>query len=111
MTDKPDGKRWGWMTKRLAGFIFVMAFMMFIGLIGLVAIGPLDDSLLRVNLFLIAWIAFWALWVIGHCVWAGAKGYSPLVGVPLALMPFLGVVVLSLYLPDRRLLSNATRPH
>jgi hypothetical protein len=111
MADKPDAKRWRWMTKRLTGFIFVMAFIVFIGLVGLVAIGPLDESLLRVNLFLIAWPAFLALWAIGHCVWAGAKGYSPLVGIPLALMPILGVAALALYLPDKRLLSNATRPH
>jgi hypothetical protein len=111
MADKPDAKRWRWMTKRLTGFIFVMTFIVFIGLVGLVAIGPLDESLLRVNLFLIAWTAFLALWAIGHCVWAGAKGYSPLVGIPLALMPILGVAALALYLPDKRLLSNATRPH
>ncbi len=111
MTDKPDAKRWRWMTKRLTGFIFAMAFIVFIGLVVLVAIGPLDESLLRVYLFLIAWTAFLALWSIGHCVWAGARGYAPLLGVPLAVMPILGLAVLVLYLPDKRLLSNATRSH
>jgi hypothetical protein len=111
MTARPDAKRWRWMTKRLTGFIFATAFVVFIGLVVLVDIGPLDESLLRVNLFVIAYTALLALWSIGHCVWAGAKGYSPLLGVPLAVMPILGVAVLALYLPDRRLLSNATRPH
>jgi hypothetical protein len=99
---KPDGKRWRWMTKQLAGFFFIMTFIVFIGLVGLFAIGPIDESLLRANLFLIAWTAFLASWAIGHCVWAGAKGYSPLVVIPLALMPILGVAALAWYLPDKR---------
>ena len=44
MSDRSDGKRWGWMTKRLAGFVFAMAFLVFIGLVSLTAIGPLTKA-------------------------------------------------------------------
>ncbi len=112
MADKPESQRWRWMTKRLAAFLFAMAFAVLIGLFVLMATDPpQDESLILIYVVLIGWTALLTLWTTGHCVWAGAKGYSPLVGVPLALIPFLGMGVLALYLPDKRLLSHAIHPH
>jgi uncharacterized membrane protein len=117
MTDKPDGKRWGWMTKRLAGLIFLMAFILLIGLVGSFALvewsiaekiangasQSVANSQAYASLFLIGLGAVLVLWVAGFCVWAGAKGYSPLIGIPMALiMPPIGIAMLARYLPDKR---------
>ena len=100
MPDKSDGKRFRWMSKQLAGFIFLMAFSLPVGLWGLVAIAKWS---IPENLLLIGFAAFLVLWISGFCVWAGAKGYSPLIGIPMALiMPPIGIAMLAWYLPDKR---------
>jgi hypothetical protein len=55
------------------------------------------------NILLIGLAELLVLWVAGFCVWAGAKGYSPLIGIPMALiMPPIGIAMLAWYLPDKR---------
>lgn len=91
------------MTLKRAYLILLFAF---VWLIGLCIVGSLVDTYVGYNKAVMDLIYGTALvgcsiWLlVGFAVWAGAKGYSPLLGAFLAWMGPLGMLIL-VFLPDR----------
>ena len=85
---------------------FLIILFAFVWLIGLCILGFVIDKYLVHNeafiglFFGTAFVGF-AIWIlVGFAVWAGAKGYSPLLGALLGWIGPLGMLIL-VFLPDR----------
>jgi hypothetical protein len=89
------------MTLNRAYLILVVAFAWVIGLslLGSFLVQTFHAPVLSL-LIPIAFIGFILMFLAGLAVWAGAKGYSPSIGIVLGLVGPLGMLVMFL-LPDR----------
>jgi len=90
-----------WMTLKRAFLILLFAFAWLVGFIALGAlVGSYVDEKIAGLCLGIALIGFMVWLLIGFAVWAGAKGYSPLLGAFLAWIGPLGMFIL-VFLPDK----------
>jgi uncharacterized membrane protein len=90
------------MTLRRAYLIIVLSFVWLIGagILGGLMLAPNDPHHLADIVFPIVIGGFLIGILAGFGVWAGAKGYSPLLGIVLAWLGPLGMLVL-VFLADR----------
>jgi CHASE2 domain-containing sensor protein len=68
---------------------------------------PKDPNNLATLCFQITCGAFVVLFLTGMAVWAGAKGWHPIIGVLLGLFCSLIGLAILLFLPDKSAKSNA----
>lgn len=102
-SDKPVRSR---MTLKMAYLILLLAFVWLVGisLLGGAITGPPERRYLADIIFPVALVGFFIIFLVGFAVWAGAKGYSPLLGIVLAWIGPLGMLIL-VFLKDK----NASR--
>ncbi len=96
------------MTLKKAYLIIFMSFIwLIVGGLGFDLVNPPKGSRLE---DLIGWtllIGFGVIFLTGTAVWAGAKGYSRIIGVLLGWLGPLGLLVL-VFLPDRTLGASSS---